>query len=108
MKGDHDPVSIGELLGRMVEQMGWEERVALGTLRRDWAAVVGDQVAAHSEPVRLADGVLTVRAEAGAWATELTLLAASMADKAARHLGGGTAVREARVVVGERRGTPAG
>jgi hypothetical protein len=70
----------------------------IGRLRAEWPAVVGELVASRSEPVRLARGVLTVRAE-GAWATELSLLARALVEKIDAFLGGGR-VREVKVVAG--------
>lgn len=103
MKREKDPVRIGALLGRMVEREGWQERLAVGRLRKDWAAVVGDHVAAKSLPGKLAGGVLIVYAESGAWATELALLAPRLTVKCDAFLGGGL-VREVKVVAARGRG----
>jgi predicted nucleic acid-binding Zn ribbon protein len=70
--------------------------MALGRIRDGWSEIVGENVAARSEAVKLERGVLHVRAEGGVWATELTLLAASLASKADTFLGGGK-VRDVRV-----------
>lgn len=99
-RAPRDPKPLGELLETLVAGLGWRERLATGRLRDAWARAVGEQVAAHSEPVRLARGVLTVRAESGAWATELALLGTSLAERADAFLGGGL-VREVKVVAGE-------
>ncbi len=96
---DDDPPPVGEILGRLVNRAGWAERMRLGRLRDAWPQIVGDQVASRSEPVRLEDGVLQVRADGSAWATELTLLSASIASKAASFLGD-SSVREVRVSAG--------
>lgn len=96
---EREPAPLSELIGRLAGERGWEDRVAAGRLRTRWAEVVGDHVASHSEPVALADGVLLVRADGGAWATELALLAPRVAAQADAFLGGGV-VREARVVGG--------
>jgi hypothetical protein len=73
--------------------------MAFGRLKDAWLEVVGPQVAARSAPVGLARGVLSIRADGGAWASELTLLARSIVEKADAFLGGG-AVREVRVSAG--------
>lgn len=99
MARDRDPKPLADLLPTLVAGRGWGERLALGRLREAWAEVVGPQVASRSEPVRLARGALTVRAEAGAWASELALLAPSIVQRADRYLGGGL-VRELQVVTG--------
>ncbi len=94
-----DPVRVSRVLGRMIESGGWRERLALGRLRSQWGQVVGDQVAAHSAPVKLASGTLTLRAESGAWASELALLAPRLAAASDRWLGGGL-VKDVRVYAG--------
>lgn len=86
---ERDPVRVGDAIREVVDEAGWRERLALGRLRDGWASIVGTQIAAHSAPARLGGGVLQVRAEPGAWATELALLAASIAAKSDAFLGGG-------------------
>ncbi|MBI4728207.1 MAG: DUF721 domain-containing protein [Acidobacteria bacterium] len=105
MAREGEPKALRELLETLVAGRGWGERLAAGRLRDEWAAVVGEQVAAHSEPLKLVRGVLTLRAESGAWATELSLLARSLAGRIDAHLGGGV-VREVKIVAGEARGRP--
>lgn len=94
-----DPKPLGELLSSLVSGRGWEERMRVGRLRDEWASVVGPDVAARSTPVALNAGVLSIRADGAAWATELTLLARSIVDKVDSYLGGGV-VREVRVSAG--------
>lgn len=96
MNVERDPVRIGAVLRSLAGIRGWSERLALGRLRGAWGRVVGDALAAHSEPVRLAGGVLTVRADPGAWASELALLAGQVSGRADTYLGGGL-VREVKV-----------
>ena len=98
-KRERDPTPLGDLMPKLVSGRGWAERMALGRLREAWAEVVGPLVAERSQPVKLYRGVLTVRADGGAWASELTLLARTVAGKADAFLGGGT-VREVRVAAG--------
>ena len=97
-----DPTPVGEILRGIVSGRGWPEHLAVGRLRTGWGEVAGPLLAARSDPVRLSDGVLTIRADPGAWATELSMLAPRIAAKADAHLGGGL-VREVRVVASARR-----
>ena len=83
----------------LVVERGWEKNLALGRLRAEWADVVGAQVAARSEPVKLEGGRLTILVEGGAWAAELALLGQSLADATAAFLGHDL-VDEVAVVVG--------
>jgi len=94
-----DPKPLGELLSSLVSGRGWDERMRFGRLRDEWARVVGPEVAARSTPVALNAGVLSIRADGAAWATELTLLARSLVEKADSYLGGGV-VLEVRVSAG--------
>jgi predicted nucleic acid-binding Zn ribbon protein len=83
----------------LVVERGWEKNLALGRLRAEWADVVGAQVAARSEPIKLEGGRLTILVEGGAWAAELALLGQSLAEAAAAFLGHDL-VDEVAVVVG--------
>jgi predicted nucleic acid-binding Zn ribbon protein len=65
--------------------------------------MVGEELAAHCEPVRLAGKVLVVRAESPAWATQLRYLTAQLIERAEIALGPGS-VREVRVTVGRLEG----
>ena len=100
---ERDPRAIGDLLPVLIAGRGWRDRMAVGRLRDAWAEIVGSQIAAHSAPVRLFRGTLTVMVEPGAWASELTLLAASLATKADAFLGGSAAVRQVTVTTGSFR-----
>ncbi len=50
-------------------------------LWKHWVNLFGPQIAAHAEPVRLSNGVLTVRVDASAWITELTFLKPDLLGK---------------------------
>ncbi|TML79583.1 MAG: DUF721 domain-containing protein [Actinobacteria bacterium] len=94
-----DPQPLGDLLHSLVSKRGWDERMRFGRLREEWAEVVGPDVAARSTPVALSAGVLSIKADGAAWASELTLLARSIVEKVDSYLGGGV-VREVRVSAG--------
>ena len=105
-KKERDPKPLGDLLQALVQGRGWGPHMALGRLRASWADVVGDQVASRSEPVSLRDGVLTIKADGSAWATELTLLGPSLASTCDAFLGEDADVRQVRVTAGS--GRPSG
>jgi predicted nucleic acid-binding Zn ribbon protein len=94
-----DPKPVGELLHTLVAGRGWSEHMVFGRLLEEWATVVGSDVAARSTPVGLKAGVLSIRADGAAWATELTLLGGSIVEKVDSYLGGGV-IREVRVSAG--------
>ena len=75
-----DPQPFGAVLDRLVKARGWQKPAAEATVFGAWERVVGPDVAAHSRPVKLEDGELTVEAESTAWATQLRLLAGEAAQ----------------------------
>ncbi|HEX9776044.1 MAG TPA: DUF721 domain-containing protein [Actinomycetota bacterium] len=97
-----DPAPLADLLPKLVAGRGWGEPIALGKLRESWAAIVGDSVARRSAPLKLFRGTLTVGAEGGAWASEITLQAGVVAERASAFLARPGAVREVRVVARSR------
>jgi len=99
---DADPARLSDAMRDLVSRRGWDRNLALGRLRSQWADVVGEQVAARSEPIKLEEGRLTIRVEGGAWAAELALLGHSLATAVAGFLGHDL-VREVAVVAGSPR-----
>jgi predicted nucleic acid-binding Zn ribbon protein len=97
---EREPKPLGDLVPLLVSGRGWGERLAIGRVKEAWETIVGPAVAARSEPIRLARGTLTVRADGNAWAAELTLLAASLAAQVNAFLGGDRVVREVRIAAG--------
>jgi predicted nucleic acid-binding Zn ribbon protein len=74
---------------RLLVERGWQGDAAVGGVMGRWAAVVGAEIAAHSEPVSFdaEAGELVVQAESTAWATELRLLAPVLLRRLAEELG---------------------
>jgi predicted nucleic acid-binding Zn ribbon protein len=97
------PTPVGDTLGAYLERRGWNERLRAATAWSRWEEVVGPELAARCEPVRLAGGTLVVRAESQVWATQLRYMLPQLQQKAEAVLGAGT-VSEVRVVVGPLEG----
>jgi len=93
------PTPVGAELGRLLGRPGWSERIGVARLASAWEDVVGPELAAHCEPVRIAGRVLTVRAATGTWATQLRWFTVQLAERAQDLLGPGS-VTEVRLVVG--------
>lgn len=64
-----------------------------------WPEIVGPAVAAHAEPTSLRDGVLRVRADSPAWATEIGYLVDEIRSRA-NAVTGRALVTEVRVWTG--------
>jgi predicted nucleic acid-binding Zn ribbon protein len=66
---------------------GWERPRAEATVFGSWEKVVGSDIAAHCQPVKLDAGVLTVEAESTAWATQLRMLTGRLLQQIAAEVG---------------------
>nr|WP_246655928.1 MULTISPECIES: DciA family protein [Dactylosporangium] len=82
-----DPQLFGSVLERLVKQRGWAQPTREARIFGEWEKVVGADIAAHSRPVKLEDGELTIEAESTAWATQLKMLAAKLLAGIAREVG---------------------
>lgn len=91
-----DPSLLGDQMDRLVLDRGWKIDVAVGSVMGRWPAIVGTEVAAHCAPVTFSDGVLVVRAESTAWATQLRLMSSSILARLETEVGK-DAVTELRV-----------
>ncbi len=69
-----DPAGLAGVLDGMTQQLGWSSPLARGELLASWPTLVGPEVAAHSAPAGIEDGVLTVQCDSTAWATQLRLM----------------------------------
>jgi predicted nucleic acid-binding Zn ribbon protein len=90
---DRDPQPLGRLASRLATERGWTNQLTSGQLFGRWAAIVGEEVAEHAQPVSLRDGELTVQAESTAWATQLRLLQRQLLAKIAKGVGHGVVKR---------------
>lgn len=82
-----DPQLFGVMLERLMKARGWERPKAEGTVFGAWEKVVGPDIAAHSRPMKLEGGVLTVEAESTAWATQLRMLTGRLLQQIAGEVG---------------------
>jgi predicted nucleic acid-binding Zn ribbon protein len=82
-----DPQLFGAVLERLMKARGWAKPAAEATVFGAWEKVVGPDIAAHSRPIKLEEGTLTVEAESTAWATQLRMLAASLLRRIAAEVG---------------------
>jgi len=91
-----EPQRLGQAIGGLLDQHGWQQRAAIGSVFGRWAEIVGPDLAAHTRPDSFADGELTVTADSTAWATQVRLLAPQLVRRLAAELGDGT-IRRVKV-----------
>ena len=92
-----DPMLVGEALEEVLADRGWTQVSALAQLQADWPAVVGPELAAHLVVESLDDGVLVLRAESTAWATNVSLMLPTLRE-AVRTAVGPEPIRDIRVL----------
>lgn len=73
-----DPRSLESVLLRATEDMGWTTELSQAKVITDWAELVGETTAPHTNVVELRDGVLIVQCDSTAWATELRRMRAEI------------------------------
>ncbi|HTL40853.1 MAG TPA: DciA family protein [Pseudolysinimonas sp.] len=73
-----DPRGIGDVLGSLTAELGWDSPIAQAELVAKWPEIVGGNIAAHTSPVGFRDGELLVRCDSTPWATELRRMRATL------------------------------
>ena len=100
-----DPLRLKDLLSGATGRLGIPSPEATGRVWSAWREIVGPAVAAHAEPTSLREGVLRVRADSPAWATEIGYLVEEIRSRV-NAATGRPLVSEVRVWTGPRpRGT---
>lgn len=90
------PEPIGAVAAQLVGRRQWGQRLEGARIHSVWPRIAGPAVAAHVTPVRLMGGVLVLRADSGAWATQVRYLAGELAERANAEFGA-TAVTRVQV-----------
>lgn len=94
-----DPQPIKGSLDALGRRLGMGGALQTGIVWRRWAEIVGPGIAGHAEPTSLKEGVLRVRADSPAWATEIGYLGGEIVRRA-NALVGAELLREVRVWTG--------
>jgi predicted nucleic acid-binding Zn ribbon protein len=87
---DRDPQLVKSLIERLVGDHGWDVNLRVHGIFGRWPELVGEDIGAHATPESFNDGVLTVRTDSTAWATQLSLLAPQILARLNEELGHGT------------------
>jgi predicted nucleic acid-binding Zn ribbon protein len=66
-----DPTLISDVLTNLVSDRQWESGLAEGNLFAQWEKIVGSDIATHTSPISILDGVLLIQCSSTAWATQL-------------------------------------
>lgn len=87
--GARDPVSAGAALDRLVASAGWTAPLSVHAVTGRWEEIVGTSVAEHSSVESFTEGVLTLRCDSTAWATQLRLLVPTVMARLDEEAGAG-------------------
>ena len=90
---DRDPQLLASAAARLVRARGWSGEVAAGAVLGRWNTLVGKDIAAHAQPESLNGGLLVVRAESTAWATQLRMMQRQLLATIAAGVGNGVVTR---------------
>ncbi|WP_246465051.1 DUF721 domain-containing protein [Ruania alkalisoli] len=88
-----DPAPLGNTVDALARQLGWSRPLSIGGVIGRWREVVGDQIADHCTPETFDEGVLIVRADSTAWATQIRLLIPQLDRRLAEEVGEGVVTR---------------
>ena len=97
------PTAVGDLIGRVLGELGLEGVARSHQIGAKWEQVVGAQVAAHCRPLGLRGDVLEIEVDSPVWSQQLQLRKPEMLSTLERMFGR-DAPRELRFQVGYARG----
>jgi predicted nucleic acid-binding Zn ribbon protein len=86
--GEDAPKPVRQSLDRLLDHLTGAPAAATRTVFERWDELVGETVAAHTRPLRLRDGVLTVGVDDPAWASQLKFLESDLLTRIAVGPGG--------------------
>ena len=78
-----DPHGVGDVVDALAAQLGWTSALAQSDLLEGWRELAGDETAKHAIPDQITDGVLVVRCESTAWATQLRMMRSELLTRIA-------------------------
>lgn len=84
---ERDPVAAARALDELLDGQGWRDRTTVAAALARWDEIAGPDIAAHVTAESFTDGVLTLRADSTAWATQLRLLLPSVRRRVDAALG---------------------
>jgi predicted nucleic acid-binding Zn ribbon protein len=76
-----DPIPLSSSLDAVVKSLRGPSRAAVGGVFGRWDDAVGEQIAAHVQPVKLDGGTLVVEVDDPVWATQVKFLASTIIER---------------------------
>ena len=82
-----EPERLGALVPAVLRDLGFDESARALRIHERWSEAVGEEVAAHCQPVALRSGVLETRVDSSVWCQELQLRTPALLDALRATLG---------------------
>lgn len=89
-KAGRDPAGIGDIMGSLVEDKGWAQQLANVRINNQWAQIVGDYIADHTEEVHYEHGIVTIYTSSTIWQSHFVYMAEQIKEKLREALPPGT------------------
>ena len=102
MRNRRAPVPLAGAIERLTRRL--EPDTPLASIQRLWPSVVGDVIAAETEPVAERGGTVTVSCRSAVWAQELTFMAPDLVQRLNEALGSSRVVELRCRAIGPLRG----
>jgi predicted nucleic acid-binding Zn ribbon protein len=83
-----DPEPVRRTLDRLLDHLTGAPMAATTSVFERWDELVGEAIAAHTRPLRLREGVLSVGVDDPAWASQLRFLEGDLLARLAAAPGG--------------------
>ena len=80
-----DPVGLGDVVDSLAADLGWTVSLVQSDLMASWVQLAGEKNAEHSYPERITDGILAIRCDSTAWATQLRMMRSRLLVNAAEY-----------------------
>lgn len=73
--------SVGSLLSSVLKNLGIEDKIALGSLQREWRNLFNAPLSIHTYPVDIKNGELAINVDSPAWLAQLKFFKHDMIKK---------------------------
>jgi predicted nucleic acid-binding Zn ribbon protein len=79
-----DPLRAATVLDGVTDALGWRMPLAQTDLTAAWRSIAGEETSKHAAVEGFVDGVLLVRCDSTAWATQLSLMRTQISERIAK------------------------
>ncbi|QPK83267.1 DUF721 domain-containing protein [Corynebacterium qintianiae] len=89
LRGGYQVKGFGSLVRAEIRKRDWTENMAFGWVMGNWAGLVGEKIAQHTEVQMIKNGEVFIACDQTAWATQLKYMQATVLSAIADKVGPG-------------------